>query len=596
MPYSKDLIDDLLKNADIVSVISSYIPVIQKGRSYLAVCPFHDDKNPSLNISREKRIYKCFACGAGGNAITFIEKYEKISFDEAVRKLAATIGFNDPRLSSQRHEKKVDTNLVPLYKCINDLQLFYQYGLSTEEGKIAKEYLETRNIDNDVANAFGIGYSLLDGKKTIQFLQAKGHSLKSIEDIGIALAKANGTSDSNAGRLVFPLKDSDGQVVGFSARRIRDDGSPKYVNSPETRIFHKSEVLYNYNQAKETARHDGYIYVLEGFMDVIALWKAGIKSAVAVMGTNLSDQHIKMLRRLNAEIRLCLDGDDAGQTGMMKMIQKLSKANVPFRIVLNPNDLRDPDDIYQESGAEVLKEMMNHLVDPFDFQMNYYLNVKRLSSKEDREKVLNYFIPYLSSIPAGLDRENYIVKLSRITGYEAEVIRSQVNKTPLPNKEEQIVPNVRRTRIKTENRGALDVAEKLMLYYMLHEREAVEYFKNSIDSFYNDTYQTIANFIIEYENARDANIEISLLLSDIEQSGFDNAEELRNLATVLADETSYPPFSLEQVEACAKRIRIEKEKKYEKEHLRENLIGKTPEEKAKLMNEALQRRQKFAKK
>ena len=598
MSYSRELIDDLLKSSDIVSVISSYIPVIQKGRSYLAVCPFHDDKNPSLNISKEKQIYKCFACGEGGNALTFVSKFEKISFDEAVRKLASIVGFNDPRLLSEHHEKKVNTDLVPLYKCINDLQLFYQYGLSTEEGKSGKEYLAKRNIDDEVANAFGIGYSLLDGKKTVQYLQAKGHSLKSIEDIGIALAKANGTSDSNAGRLVFPLKDADGQVVGFSARRIRDDGTAKYVNSPETRIFHKSEVLYNYNQAKETARHDGYIYVLEGFMDVIALWKAGIKSAVAVMGTNLSDQHIKMLRRLNAEVRLCLDGDDAGQTGMMKMIPKLYKANIPFRIVLNPNDLRDPDDIYQESGADALKEMMNHLVDPFDFQMNYYLNVKKLSSKEDREKVLRYFIPYLASIPAGLDRENNIAKLSRITGYESEVIRSQISQTPeKAAKEESIVPSVSKARIKIDNRGALDAAERLMLYYMLHEREAVEYFRTYIDAFYNTTYDTIANFIVEYENKRNTNIEISLLLSDIEQKGLDNTEELTALATALSDDTSYPPFSLEQAEACAKRIRSEKDKKYEKESLKKELIGKTPEEKADIMNKALEKkRQKFAKK
>ncbi len=592
MPYSRDLIDDLLKSSDIVSVISSYIQVIQKGRSYLAICPFHDDKNPSLNISKEKQIYKCFSCGAGGNALTFVQKYEKISFDEAVRKLASIIGYDDPRLISERHEKKVDADLVPLYKCINDLQLFYLYGLSTKDGQEAKKYLFKRNIDETTANAFGIGYSLLDGEKTIQYLQAKGHSLKSIEDIGIALVKANGTADSNAGRLIFPLKDKDGQVVGFSARRIRDDGSSKYVNSPETRIFHKSEVLYNYDIAKEIARHDGYVYVLEGFMDVIALSKAGIRSAVALMGTNLSDEHIKMLRFLRAEVRLCLDGDAAGQTGMMKIIQKLSKADIPFRIVLNPNDLRDPDDILQESGKDVLIQMMSNLTDPFDFQLNYYLNVKQLSSKEDREKVLRYFIPYLSNIPPGLEKENNIAKLSRITGYEASLIRREANSTENREDAEEyyVTPKTRYRRLKRENKGRLDFAEKQMLYYMLHNREAVEFFKTSIDSFYNETYQTIANFVIEYENKRNADIEISLLLSDIESSEFDNADELSSLATMISDENSYPPFSLENIEALARTIKAEKDKKYEKATLEKELLGKSKAEQAEIYKKALDKR------
>ncbi len=593
MAYPRDLIDDLLKSCDIVNVISSYINVIQKGRSYVAICPFHDDSNPSLNISKEKQIYKCFSCGAGGNAITFIEKYEKISFSEAVKKLASLIGYADPRLEKEYVEKKVDADLVPLYKCINDLQNFYRYGLSTTEGKAAKEYLKTRNIDDDIAETFKIGYSLLDGEKTVQFLQAKGHSLKSIEDIGIALAKAKGTSDSNAGRLIFPLFDHDGQVVGFSARRIKDDDSSKYINSPETKIFHKSDVLYNYNNAKNTARHDGYIYVLEGFMDVIALHRCGIDSAVAVMGTNLSDKHIEMLRRLRCEIRLCLDGDDPGQIGMMKMAQKLFKAKIPFRVVNNPNDKRDPDDILQDDGPEKLKEMMNHLTDPFTFQMNYYLNVKPINSSEDREKVLRYFIPYLNSIPVGLERENYIVKLSKITGFEPDVIRGEINKESISENEETIIPIGKSYRkIKPQKQGALENAERLMLYYMLHNREAVEFFVKSIDSFYNETYQTIANFIIEYENERQTDIEISLLLSDIESQGLDNTEELRNIATILSEDTSYPPFNYETIENCARTIRSEKDKKYEKTKLNDSLLGKSKDEQAELYNEKLKEKRK----
>src|SRR5574344_139691 len=328
--YSQDLIDSLLKSSDIVTVISSYISVIKKGRSYVALCPFHDDKHPSLNISKEKQIFKCFSCGTGGNAITFIEKYEKISFDEAVRKLADLVGFHDPRLAKEAYKPAVNPTLEPLYKCINDLENYYKYGLSLEEGKRATDYLAARHIDQTQIARYGLGYAPMDGQKTVAFLQAKGHSLKSIEDIGIALAKASGTADSNAGRLIFPLANPDGQVVGFSARRLGEEDTAKYVNSPETKIFQKSDILYNYHLAKATAHHDGYVYLLEGFMDVMALEKAGMPSAVALMGTNLSANQVNLLRRLNCEVRLCLDGDAAGQEGMMRMISRLNKAALPF--------------------------------------------------------------------------------------------------------------------------------------------------------------------------------------------------------------------------------------------------------------------------
>jgi DNA primase len=334
--YDRDLIDKILASADIVTIISAYIPVTKKGRSYVALCPFHDDKNPSLNISKEKQIFKCFVCGTGGNAITFVEKYEKISFEEAVRKVADLINFHDERLEKQAYHAYVNPELTPLYACISDLEKYYQYALSIPEGKLASDYLAGRHISPDQISKYGLGYAPMDGAKTVQYLQAKGHSLKAIEDIGIALAKKEGTSDSNAGRLIFPLFDADGQVVGFSARKLKEEQSPKYVNSPGTRIFDKGKLLFNYQNAKNTARHDGYVYVLEGFMDVMALDKAGIPSAVALMGTSLTNEQISLLRKLNCEVRLCLDGDAPGQAGMMKMITLLNRSGIAFPPCFEP--------------------------------------------------------------------------------------------------------------------------------------------------------------------------------------------------------------------------------------------------------------------
>ncbi len=593
--YSRDLIDSILKAADIVTVISSYIPVIKKGRSYMAVCPFHDDKNPSLNISKEKQIFKCFVCGTGGNAITFVEKYEKISFEEAVRKVADIIGFHDERLQKDAYRVHIDPSIKPLYDCINDLEKYYQYALSIEEGKIAKDYLEKRHISSDEVAKFNIGYAPKDGAKTVQYLQAKGHSLKSIEDIGIALAKSVGTSDNNAGRLIFPLKNSNGQVIGFSARRLADDGSSKYVNSPETPIFHKSNVIYNYHSAKESAHHDGYIYILEGFMDVMALDKAGIKSAVALMGTSLSSEQIMMLRRLNCEIRLCLDGDAPGQTGMMKMVTQLNRAGLSFRLVSNPGDLRDPDDILQESGPDALKESMGHLVDAFDFQIDYYTNVKKLDSPEEKRKVMMYFIPYLRNIEAGIDRDNYIVKLSNATGYEIKAIREQINKggnADLSREETTYGDQIEFERLHPEQRvlKRLLIAEREVLYYMLESMDAVKYFEKTIDSFYYPLYNSIANYITDYVEKRKEPINISSLLGDIASSGAENADELESKVSSICEDNYHPPYSIKALDDCAVAIKEEKERLYDDDTTRKALSGESDSEKAKIISDYIKRK------
>ncbi len=561
------VIENLLKSADIVNVISSYIHVIKKGRSYLALCPFHDDKHPSLNISREKQIYKCFSCGEGGNAITFIQNYEKIGFEDAVRKLADLVGFSDPRLAKQTTAvKKIDPSIEALQKCINDLQAYYRYSLSTKEGEEARNYLAKRGLNEEDIAKYGLGYAPIDGKKTVQYLQAKGHSLKSIEDIGIALAKASGTSDNNAGRLIFPLFDAYGQVLGFSARRLHEDPGPKYVNTPETKIFHKGEILYNYQNARKSARHEGYVYVLEGFMDTISLGKAGLTSAVALMGTNLSASHISLLRKLGAEVRLCLDGDDPGQMGMMKAIASLQKSGIPFRLVLNESDERDPDDIYKEDGAEALKKKMNSLVDPFEFQLSYYLHVKSLSTSEEKQKALNHFLPFLARSKAGVERDDYINKLSKATGYLPDTIREQLRSyaTSLSAETESyglLAPkkesaNFRKDKERKAYRRLYN-AERQMLICMLESKEAIDYFTKNIDNFFDPTLNELANIINE---ASSSSFSVSSLISIIESMDLaDKKSLIEELMGIDEEALDIPltPSSFEEIGKAIKKARAD---------------------------------------
>ncbi|MBO4540899.1 MAG: DNA primase, partial [Bacilli bacterium] len=558
--------EQVLRNADIVDVISHYLNVIKKGRSYVAICPFHEDSNPSLNISQEKQIFKCFVCNTGGNAITFVMKKEGISFEEAVRKVAELSNFHDDRLEKEASRKeRRDPSLTPLIQCIDDLQKYYVYGLSIPEGEAAREYLKTRNIPAEQIAKYGIGYSPADGRMTVKFLQGKGHSLKSIEDIGIALARANdATSDHNAGRLIFPLFDPNGQVVGFSARRLQKDDSSKYINSPDGKLFHKGNLLYNYHNVRSTAKRDGYCYLLEGFMDVMALERASLPNAVALMGTSLTKEQIALLKRLNCEIRLCLDGDDAGQRAMMKILPQLQKADIPFRVVSNPGDLRDPDDILQEEGPEALKAKMGNLVTAYDFQIDYYTNTKKLDTQDDRRKVMMYFIPFLRNVKAGIDRDNYVIKLAKATGYEPETIYRQIQVAQKGEltQEEQIYQDQRTAEflnVGTILSNRLVNAERQVLYYMLTQVRAVNFYQQEIDSFYNSIYETLANFIIEYLKRKgESKVDVSQLVNDIAASGNENLDELESSLSTIAMDDWWPSFSDDQLRLCKKTIQDEK--------------------------------------
>lgn len=598
----RPIVDDILSKTDIVAVISSYIPVTKKGRNFVAVCPFHDDHHPSMQISQEKQIFKCFSCGASGNAISFVERYEKIPFTAALFKVAEIMGISDPRLRKEDFAPRIDERTAALYACINDLERYYQYGLSTPEAEKARNYLTKRGITQSDIQKFGIGYSLLDGAKTVEYLRQRKHSVKSIEDIGIASASAKGMSDNNAGRLVFPLRNANGQVVGFSARRLQDDDSPKYVNSPETPIFKKGKILYNYDLARQSAKRAGYVYLLEGFMDVMALSRAGLESAIALMGTSLTSEQIAMLRQLNVEIRVCLDGDAPGQEGMMKIISQLNKALLHFRLVSNPGDTRDPDDIYQEEGKEAVVQKMSNLVDPFSFQVDYYTNVRKLVTPEERLKVMHYFIPQLRNIPSGLERENTIIKLAKATGYEEEAIRKEINKAEPGQKTEEEIEygeEVEATALHPERRfrKRLFKAERETLYYMLTHPEAVEFFKKNIDNFMTKNYNEIANYIIDYSRSRSDVVSLPLLVSDIESN---EEEENRDglIATLneVAEDRYHPEFSLEALKTCASAIEEEKSRAAEDMLIKTDLEGKDVAEQAALLKEYAKKKRSRLKK
>lgn len=590
MSIDQSLIEQILHAADIVQVISSYIPVIKKGRNYVAVCPFHDDKNPSLQISQEKQIFKCFVCGTGGNVFTFVEKYEKISFIDAVRKVADLIGFHDDRLKKAVQVSAKDASLEPLYKALDDLASFYHYALKTKEGKKAYTYLLDRGLDDKFQDEYRLGYAPLDGKMTIKYLTSRGHSLKTIELIGIASHNNGGYSDRNYGRVIFPIADSNGRIIGFSARRLSDNkDEAKYVNSPETPLFHKANVLFNYHIAKRNARHDGYVYVLEGFMDAFALRRAGIDSCVALMGTALTKAHIAMLRALGAEIRLCLDGDAPGQAATLKITSMLDAASLPYRIVDHKDGNKDPDEILKGEGRDALLSYLSHLLSKAEFALSYYKKTNALSSLHDRKQFVYDFLPILLSTKSRLELEDYLLNLQLATQFPVSELRALYEKAKEKQNEkgniEQVFSSFHPER-KQLRRFLL--AEREVLYQMLTEQEAIAYYQREIEYFYNEIYRKIANFLISYESEH-AKIDIPSLLYNLEMSELSDKDELEKEITDLMMEKEHPPFSLQLMDEYKHTIMEEREKLYRKSMIQEEIRGKPPLEQAEIIKEYTKR-------
>ena len=601
MAFDASFVREVKQRADIVDVISFYLPSVQKkGKGYVAVCPFHDDHDPSMQISKEKQTFHCFVCTTGGDVIEFVKQYEKCSFNDAVIKVCNIIGFDDPRLHQQTYQPKVDENLIPVYNCINEVQKYYVYALATEEGQVARDYLVKRHLSDAQAKKFGLGYALKDGKMTIEYLKQKGFSLKNIENTGIALAQTSGMCDNNQGRLIFPIKDANGQVCGFSARKIVEDpDAPKYVNSPETVIFTKGNILYNYWQAKQTAKHDGYIYVVEGFMDVFALDSIGITSCVALMSTKLTKQHIELIRKLGVEVRVCLDGDKPGQTAMMKLMSQLDEAHLPYRLVSLPGEIRDPDEILKQDGEEALQKFVNCLVEPFQFALNYYQNTAPLGTIDDKKKVVKHFMPMIASLKDKFIRDDYIFKLAEATGFSTGAIKNYLKDYVSSVKPTEAVL----TNVNTEYGSSIDLktvskdirrlmlAERTMLDMMFESKEAIAFYEKNIKYFTTEVYRNIANFLIE-QLKTNGEVDPSNLITQMQISEIKNKDKMISEVSAITSKDNKTKLSKESLEEISKVINEERTRIYEKKKMNDSLEGLSPLERAKIMTEYLSKQKK----
>lgn len=362
---TNNIIDEILEKADIVSIVSDYIKLEKAGSSYKGLCPFHNDSNPSFFVSPSKGVAKCMVCGTGGNAITILEKLAKISTKEAIRRLAERY-----QIKYDYHESKTVTSKKNLYQITSFAANYYNYYLNNSlPGKDALNYLKNREIDSDIINTFKIGLAPSSKSLLYQSLHDQGYSDLDMIKAGV-IVSGDYVHDTFINRIIFPITDEENNVIGFSGRIYYESNDSKYFNSFENELFKKGEVIYNLFNALDSIRKNKRIIIMEGFMDVIAAYKAGLKECVSLMGTALTKEHIEKLKKYNVDIILCLDGDEAGQNATFKALNLLQKNGINAYATTLPNNL-DPDEYIKAYGKDQFKDIFEkNLVDSYSFIYN----------------------------------------------------------------------------------------------------------------------------------------------------------------------------------------------------------------------------------
>lgn len=495
MKLDEQIIEEIKNKVNIVDVISKYIPVSKKGRNYVSVCPFHNDTNPSMQISEDKQIYKCFACGAGGNVFTFVEEFEKVSFIEAVKIVADFIGYDLSAYDVSLPQKSVDPKIEKLLSLVREASEFYTYNLLNSDNDGVK-YFEKRGITKEIIEEFKLGYADNDSSKIFRYLTKKGYTTSEIVEAGIGIDNNGSFIDRFKGRVIFSLTNMKGEVVGFSGRKIDNSDTSKYVNSNENSLFNKSACLYNFFEAKSYVLRESKVYIVEGFMDVIALYKAGVKNAIATMGVALSKEHIKALEKINAQVIFSFDGDNAGQTSMYKTIDALNNTSLSVVTTGVSEAGKDLDEIYNSAGEKGIKSFLNNTYSINEFKFFYNLRKTNLDNYSDKSKLIDYVAGLINGIESISEREYFKNLASKEIHCSIDVIEQSVDKL-----QGKMIKSTSKRLFKENNKTKSDRYERAeieALKQMLFDSKAVVYYIQKVGFMFNSDNRKMATYIVDY--------------------------------------------------------------------------------------------------
>ncbi len=474
--YSSEVIDEVVSRSDIVDIISGYIKLKKNGSSYVGLCPFHNEKSPSFSVSGQKQLYHCFGCGAGGNVITFIMEYENYTFLEAVRFLADRAGMTLPEESYSDKEKKerdIKTRLLEINKIA---ATYYYHQLKGEKGRAGLEYLKKRQLSDETINRFGLGFAPQTTGELYKLLKEKGYDDEILKESGL-FTYERGVREKFWNRVIYPIMDINNKVIGFGGR-VMGDAKPKYLNSPETKLFDKSRNLYGLNIARTSRKNN--LIICEGYMDVISMHQAGFSQAVASLGTALTSGHARLMKRYADTALVTYDSDEAGVKAALRAIPLLKEAGITTKVV-NMRPYKDPDEFIKALGQEAFQERLDNAENSFMYEIS---TIEKKYDRKDPEGSTSFereVAAKLINFSEKLERENYLRAVSARFSIPQEGLRELVAK--YGSREGIMARNERPAadnKPKKKKENGVRQAEKILLTWMTDDLDIFEKVKQYI--------------------------------------------------------------------------------------------------------------------
>ena len=532
MFYPEDLVEEVRSRNDVVDVIGSYVRLQKKGNSYMGLCPFHSEKTPSFSVSRSKQMYHCFGCGVGGNVITFVMEYENFSFVEALKMLAERVGVALPEAEYSPEEKRqasIKGRLLEIHKVAAK---YYFYQLKSERGRIAYDYLKNREISDETMVKFGLGYSNKTSNDLYLYLKSLGYEDEILKLSGlVTLDEKRGANDKFWNRVMYPIMDINNKVIGFGGR-VMGDGMPKYLNSPETRIFDKSRNLYGMNLAR-TSRKD-HLIICEGYMDVIALHQAGFNNAVASLGTAFTGLQANLMKRYTKEVLVCYDSDGAGTQAALRAIPILKEAGLGVKVI-NMKPYKDPDEFIKALGAEEFQKRIDDAQNSFFFEIDVLERQFDFNDPEEKTRFFNETAKRLLVFQEELERNIYVEAIANKYHIGFDNLKRLVNQYGSQitvSKYTELEPRVAKEPKRNKSEEGIKQSQKILLTWLIEDVRLFEKIKGIItpSDFTMDLYKQAASMLFEqYE--KDGTVIPAKIMNY-----FESAEEQKEIASLFNTE------------------------------------------------------------
>ncbi|MCI5995830.1 MAG: DNA primase [Blautia sp.] len=514
MFYPEELVEEVRERNDIVDVISGYVKLQRKGSSYFGLCPFHNEKSPSFSVSPGKQMYYCFGCGAGGNVFTFLMEYENYTFPEVMKILAERAGVALPEREYSQEERKQQDLRTQILELNKMAAKYFYYQLRSENGKQAMDYLKGRQLTDETIKSFGLGFANKYSNDLYRYMKQKGVSDELLKESGLMnVDEKQGMYDKFWNRVIFPIMDANSRVIGFGGR-VMGDGKPKYLNSPETKVFDKSRNLYGLNVARTSRKKN--LLVCEGYMDVISLHQAGFKNAVASLGTALTTQHAGLLKRYTDEVILTYDSDEAGTRAALRAIPIVKAAGLSAR-VLHMDPYKDPDEFIKALGADAFQKRIDEAENSFLFEISVMEREYDMKDPEGKTAFYHAVAERLMEFEVELERENYIEAVAARYHIGFDNLRKLVNRAAMKGRT-PVQSQIKKARKNPEREDGMKKSQKLLLTWLIEKPGLYDSIRSyiSADDFTEGLYCEAASLL--FAQFEEGNVIPAKIINHFEES------------------------------------------------------------------------------